>query len=135
MSENKIGVKEVSVVLAGREFFIRRIPMARVKKLGKTLSAIVTDLSQTDIDTNKGAVESILDKVLEFPYEILSLFIKNLPKDIFEDEDEGVDFPEFINALNKAIEFNRLDALKNGFSRLVPMAVQAYQASTLQKAN
>jgi hypothetical protein len=131
MSENKT----LPVVLAGRDFVLRRIPMARVKRLGATLTTIIEDLSHVDIDENKGIVDLLLDKVLEFPYEIMSLFIKDLPKEIFEDEENGVDFPEFLDTLKKAIEFNRLDALKNVFSRLTPLAIQAYQTSTLAKAN
>lgn len=131
MSENKA----VPVVLADRDFVLRRIPMARVKKLGGTLSSLIGDLGTLDVTKGESVVDQLLDKTLEFPYEILSLFIKDLPKEIFEDEENGVSFPEFIDVLNKAIELNRLDTLKNVFSRLTPLAVQAYQTSTLVKAN
>lgn len=124
--------KTETVVLAGRDFVVRRIPMARVSRLGTTLSAIVEDLTKLDLQDNQNATEVIFNKVLEFPHELLSLFIKDLPEDIFKDEEEGVDFPEFLDALNTAIELNRIDTLKNFFSRLAPLMMQA---STLQKAN
>lgn len=126
--------KTVPVELGGRDFVIRRIPMARVRKIGATLSKIIGDFTKLDLNENEDATQVIIDKALEFPYEILSLFIKDLPKDIFEDEDNGVDFPEFLEALEKAIEINRIDTLKNFFSRLVPMLTTA-QASLSQKAN
>lgn len=131
MSENKKGVP---VVLAGRDFVVKRIPMARVRSIGKTLSTIIGDFSKVDLNENDNVAEILIDKVLEFPYEILSLFIKDLPKEIFEDEDEGVTFPEFLDTLKMAIEVNRIDTLKNFFTRLAPMMLQA-QASLLQKGN
>jgi hypothetical protein len=130
MGENK---KAVPVVLAGRDFVVKRIPMARVRSIGKTLAAIVGDFNTKDLN-DSNVVEILLDKALEFPYEILSLFIKDLPKEIFEDEEEGVNFPEFLDALKVAIDVNRIDTLKNFFTRLAPMMLQA-QASLLQKGN
>jgi hypothetical protein len=131
MSENKNGVP---VMLAGRDFVVKRIPMARVRSIGKTLSSIIGDFNTKDLNKSDNVAEILLDKVLEFPYEILSLFIKDLPKEIFEDENEGVNFPEFLDALKVAIEVNRIDTLKNFFTRLAPMMLQA-QASLLQKGN
>jgi hypothetical protein len=131
MSENK---NAIPVVLAGRDFVVKRIPMARVRSIGKTLSAIIGDFSTLDLNGSDNVAEILLDKVLEFPYEILSLFIKDLPKEIFTDEEEGVNFPEFLDTLKVAIEVNRIDSLKNFFTRLAPMMLQA-QASILQKGN
>lgn len=131
MSNSKTD-KTRAVELAGHDFVVRRIPMARVRTIGKTISAIINDFSKQDLSKSDNATEVILNKVIEFPYEILSLFIKDLPKEIFEDEENGVDFPEFLEVLQIAIELNRIDALKNFFSRLAPMMIQA---STLQKAN
>jgi hypothetical protein len=131
MSENN---NAVPVILAGRDFVVKRIPMARVRSIGKTLSSIIGDFSIKDLNESDNLTEILLDKVLEFPYEIMSLFIKDLPKEIFLDEDEGVNFPEFLDALKVAIEVNRIDSLKNFFTRLAPMMLQA-QASILQKAN
>lgn len=123
----------IPVELAGRDFVIRRIPMAKVRKIGKTIAAIVDDISKTDIQA-ENATEAFIDKVLEVPHTFLSLFIKDLPKEIFEDEENGVDFPEFLAALNKAIEYNRIDVLKNLLARLAPMMAQV-QASQSQKEN
>lgn len=131
MSEDN---KAVPVVLAGRDFVVKRIPMARVRTIGKTLSALIEDFSKKDLSKTDNVAEIILDKVLDFPYEILSLFIKDLPKEIFDDEENGVNYPEFLDALNTAIEVNRIDTLKNFFARLATMMMQA-QASILQKAN
>lgn len=131
MSENK---NAVPVVLADRDFVVKRIPMTRVRSIGKTLSAIIGDFNTKDLNESDNITEILLDKVLEFPYEIMSLFIKDLPKEIFLDEDEGVNFPEFLDALKVAIEVNRIDSLKNFFTRLAPMMLQA-QASILQKGN
>jgi hypothetical protein len=131
MSENK---NAVPVVLAGRDFVVKRIPMARVRSIGKTLAAIIGDFNTLDLNESDNVAEILLNKVLDFPYEILSLFIKDLPKDIFEDEDNGVNFPEFLDTLKIAIEVNRIDTLKNFLTRLAPMMLQA-QASILQKGN
>lgn len=113
--------KGVPVTLAGRGFVIEKIPMARVKKLGNVISQIMKDLTNLDYETDEKAAQVVLDKLLDFPYELLSLFITKLPKDIFEDEENGVTFPEFLEAMQEAVKVNRLDALKNYLAPLMGM--------------
>lgn len=120
----------IPVTLAGRDFVVRRIPMARVRTIGTTLSAVFKDFGDADV-ADQTVIEAIINRALEFPYEILKLFIKDLPKEIFEDEEDGVTFPEFIETLEIAINHNRLDSLKNFFSRLFP----TIQASLSQLKN
>lgn len=73
-----------------------------------------------------------MDNLLQFPHKLLSLFVDNLPPEIFTDEQNGVTFPEFWDVLQIALTINRVDQLKNVFSRLVPLMSQA---STSQKTN
>lgn len=113
-SDNKIPVE-----LAGRDFVLKRVPMARVKKLGSVIQKLISDFGELDLNNTDNAAEVVLDHALEFPYELLSLFINDLPKEIFDDEENGVTFPEFIDTLQKAIELNRLDTLKNFLSPLI----------------
>lgn len=122
---------KIPVVLAGKDFVVKQIPMARVKRLGSTLSDIFNDFDQKELKTDTGVV-AFLDRLLQAPHAILSLFIDNLPQDIFTDEDNGVTLPEFMDVLDKAMNLNRLDVLKNGFTRLIPTLIQA---SALTKTN
>lgn len=123
--------KKVPVTLAGQDFVIKQIPMARVKRFGGALADIFQDFDPSHL-TNDTGVVAFLNKLLQAPYAILSLFIDNLPAEIFTDEDNGVTLPEFLDVLEKAMTLNRIDVLKNGFTRLMPTLVQA---STLGKTN
>lgn len=120
--------KGVPVTLAGRGFVVEKIPMVRVKRLGNVISGVMKDLSGLDYETDDKAAQAVLNKLLDFPYEILSLFITKLPKDIFEDEENGVTFPEFLEAMQEAIKLNRLDTLKNFLAPL--MGMMANQSPT-----
>lgn len=122
---------KVPVVLAGRDFVVKQIPMARVKRLGNTLADTFKDFDTSQLTSDSGVV-AFLDRLLQAPHAILSVFIDNLPSDIFTDEENGVTLPEFLDVLNQAMELNRLDVLKNGFTRLMPALIQA---STSAKTN
>lgn len=115
---------KVPVTLAGADFVLKQVPMARVKRLGTTLSTIFADFDTSKLATDAG-VNEFLDRLLDAPHAILSLFIDGLPKEIFHDEENGVTLPEFLDVLEKAVQLNRLDALKNGLSRLLPVLTQA----------
>lgn len=117
--------------LAGQSFVIKKIPMARFKVITSTLSNIFSNFSDQEL-ADESVLGSLINKALEFPYEILSIFIKDLPKEIFLDEEEGVTFPEFLEALEKAIEINRLDKLKDFFSKLAPALAQTMATTQLK---
>jgi hypothetical protein len=120
------------VQLAGRDFVVRRIPMARVLQLDTVLSGILQNVANIDVQKPEDA-QTVLKQMLAFPHELLALFIKDLPRDIFEDAENGVTFPEFLEALQTAIKLNRLDTLKNFLSPL--MRTFLAQGSPLKSAN
>ncbi len=117
--------KKVPVTLAGRDFVVKVVPMARVRQLADVIVEALKQVEHIDTDTDQAALTAVVDKLLEFPHRLLSLFIDNLPADIFADEENGVTFPEFWEVLQIALTVNRVDALKNVFSRLMPMMTQA----------
>jgi hypothetical protein len=122
---------KLRISLGGQSFVLKKIPMARFKVITSTLSNIFKEFGDKKLeDTN--VLDALLDRVLEFPHEILSIFIKDLPKEIFLDEEDGVSFPEFIEALEKAIEINRLDKLKGFFSKLAPALAQTMATTQLK---
>lgn len=98
--------------LAGHDYIIKQVPMARVKRLGPVLAHLVQDLTVEDVQ-DPNALGTLLPKLLDAPHAVLSLFIEDLPRDIFQDEEHGVTMPELLDALKKAVDLNRLDALKN----------------------
>ena len=112
----------LAVELAGREFFMKRIPMARVRRLNGVLKSMIERVQKMDVESENG-LEVALEELLSFPYELMSLFIKDLPNEIFDDEENGVTFPELLDALKKAVELNRLDTLKNLLTPLVKAAL------------
>lgn len=114
---------KVPVTLAGKDFVVKQVPMARIKRLGTVVSEAVGSI-ETDLTTEDG-VTALMDKLLDAPHALLSLFIDDLPKEIFHDEESGVTLPELIDVMNKAFALNRVDALKNVFSRLGPTLLQA----------
>lgn len=116
------------VILGGKEYIVKVIPMARIRKLGAAVASILTDTDAIDMNNPQTATQTVFDKLLEMPHELLSLFIDELPRDIFEDQDNGVTFPEFYDALMVALSINRVDVLKNVFSRLIPALNQARQS-------
>lgn len=112
----------VAVKLAGQDFLMKRVPMARIKRLSKVIASFAMDKTQLEFEKNpEQAVNTVLDKLLDFPHELMSVFIDKLPKDIFEDEENGVTFPELYDALLAAVELNRLDALKNVLANIAPL--------------
>ncbi|KPV42023.1 hypothetical protein [Alicyclobacillus ferrooxydans] len=122
---------KVPVTLAGRDFVVKVVPMARIRQLAGVVSEAMKEADNLNA-TDEEAVSGIVDKLLQFPHKLLSLFIDNLPAEIFTDEQNGVTFPEFWDVLQIALTINRVDQLKNVFSRLVPLMSQA---STSQKTN
>lgn len=116
--------KPVPVKLAGRDFVVKIVPMARVRRLGDVVQKIATELQGADLESNAG-VNVVIEKVLGFPHALLSIFIDDLPESIFTDEENGVTFPDFWDVLQIALTVNRVDALKNVFSRLGPSLMQA----------
>lgn len=125
-----------NVTLAGQDFVMKRIPMARMRSIAPSLQKIMSELraeiTPEQAQEQGGLIGIIMNKLTEIPHEILSLFIKNLPKDIFEDEENGVTFPEFYETLLEALELNRLDVLKSFFTKAAPLLLQA---TALPKTN
>lgn len=113
------------VTLAGRDFVVKVVPMARVRQLADVVVEALKQAEGIDTDADQTAILAVVDKLLEFPHRLLALFIDDLPADIFNDEVNGVTFPEFWDVLQIALTVNRVDALKNVFSRLMPMMTQA----------
>lgn len=122
---------KIPVTLAGKDYVVKQVPMARIKRLGSVVSEAVGTV-ESDLKTEDG-IKSVMDKVLDAPHALLSIFIDELPKEIFHDEDKGVTLPEFETALKKAFDLNRVDVLKNVFSRLAPTLLA--QASTSTKTS
>ena len=124
---------KVPVTLAGRDFVVKVVPMARIRKLASVLTEAVKQADAIDTkNADEDSIEALVDKVLEYPHRLLSVFIDDLPEDIFTDEEQGVTFAEFWDVLQIALRINRLDALKNAFTRLAPLLSQA---SPSQKTN
>lgn len=117
-------LQDQEVKLAGRSFMVRIVPMSRVRRLADVIAESVEELQGTEMKGDEETVKLVTDKLLQFPHRLLSVFINKLPEDIFLDEDEGVTFPEFWHALEVALTINRVDALKNAFSRLAPLLSQ-----------
>lgn len=124
---------KVPVTLAGHDFVVKQVPMARIKRLSNTVATLLKDADATDMTTEEG-MQRLLDKLLEAPHALLAVFIDDLPAEIFADEQKGVTLPEFLEVLDKAVTLNRVDVLKNVFSRLTPTLLQA-QASMSRKTS
>lgn len=114
--------KKMPVTLAGKDFVVKQVPMARIKRLGSVVADAINSV-ESDITTDDG-VTALMDKLLDAPHALLSLFIDDLPPEIFHDEIGGVTLPELIEAVDKAFTLNRVDALKNVFSLLGPTLLQ-----------
>jgi hypothetical protein len=110
----------VTVTLAGEEYIVKIIPMAKVKKLGELVAEALQDEAVIDEKDLAGTAQSVVDQLMAMPHAILSLFIPNLPKEIFTDEENGVTLPEFIEALETCAKVNRIDWVKNLLSRAAP---------------
>lgn len=123
---------KVPVTLAGRDFVVKVVPMARVRRLADVVVEALKQLEGVDSSSDQQTIHVVVDKLLDFPHQLLSLFIDQLPPEIFTDEEAGVTFPEFWTTLQIALTINRVDNLKNVFSRLSPLMMQASQS---QKTN
>lgn len=123
---------KIPVTLAGRDFVVKQVPMARIKRLGTVVAEAIEDVDNANL-TNADGMTTIIDKVLDAPHALLSVFIDDLPQDIFHDEDNGVTLPELMDVVEKAFALNRVDKLKNVLARLMPVAMQ--QASISRKTS
>lgn len=112
---------KVPVTLAGRDFVVKVVPMARVRSLAGVVTEALKEVESVDTSADQTGITAVVDKLLQFPHQLLSVFIDNLPPEIFADEQNGVTFPEFWDVLQIALTINRVDQLKNVFSRLTPM--------------
>lgn len=119
---------KIPVTLAGKDFVVKVVPMARVRRLADVVLDALRQLEGMDTQSDQTTISAVVEKLLEFPHRLLSLFIDGLPPEIFADEEAGVTFPEFWNTLQIALTINRVDQLKNVFSRLVPLMNQASQS-------
>ncbi|MCL6454372.1 MAG: hypothetical protein K6T78_12240 [Alicyclobacillus sp.] len=119
--------KDATVVLAGKKYVVEQVPMARIKRLGTVVADAIQSVD-ADVSTPDG-VQAVLERLLDAPHALLSVFIVDLPREIFHDETHGVTLPEVETAVKTAFELNRVDVLKNVFSRLGTML----QASTLTR--
>lgn len=124
---------KVPVTLAGKDFVVKQVPMARIKRIGPLIAEAIGNVA-ADVSTQDG-IHTVLDQLLDAPHALLSLFIDDLPKEIFHDEQNGVTLPEFESVLKKALEINRVDALKNVFSRLMPTLLQASNLTKMNSLN
>lgn len=122
---------KIPVTLAGKDYVVKQVPMARIKRLGSVVSDALGNL-EGDIMTEDGAT-ALMDKLLDAPHALLSVFIDDLPREIFHDEVNGVTLPEVLDVIEKALTLNRVDKLKNVFSRLMPVLMQ--QASISPKTS
>lgn len=134
---SEIDTNKVRVVtLAGGTYVVKRVPMARIKRIDSILTSTVQELRKDvnlenvtkDPEAAAGLVSSVMDKILAFPHAILSIFIDELPVEIFLDDENGVDLPDFLDALKAALELNRTDVLKKGFSRLFSTLIETQRA-------
>lgn len=98
-------------------------PIARVKRFKvawshafenfNRLEADFRDLRDTDETVDSDVMfDKIADFALEIPYELLEIAIPDLPKSLFEDEVNGVTFPQVYAAFDVILEVNDLEVLK-----------------------
>lgn len=118
----QVQADKIPVVLAGREWNAKAVPIARIKKIIPAIVAAFQDIDTKgfgqDTATAERVVTSVFDKLVEAPHAVFSVFIKDLPKEIFTDEDEGVTFPELFDAIEKVLVHNRIGGLKNLLQRI-----------------
>lgn len=140
-----------TVLLGGREFTVRTVPVARVKLIVPVLTELFKELTK-DQDKSQNAtgvaadgassqesgeaqsvgIEAVVDKLLQTPHRFLGLFINNLPESVFTDPDNGATLPEILKALEVVMDLNRLDVIKNVFSRLSMEWLKGMQAQARQ---
>lgn len=104
-----------TVLLGGEEFRVKVVPVARVKLIIPVMTALFEELAK---EQKEVGFETVVDKLLEAPHKFLSIFISDLPVKVFTDVDNGATLPEILKAFEVVMELNRLDVLKNVFSRL-----------------
>lgn len=109
------------VTLAGKPYYINRAPLAKIKGLSNMIGDLFQDMNLDELkEAPEQAGGMIVDKILTVPHAVLSVFIKDLPKEIFADEEDGVTLPELLDALEDCAKHNRLDTVKNFLSPLMP---------------
>lgn len=103
---------------------IREMPMPRVKRFKNVIGGMVEDYHQFMSDfadaqesgkplSDSEKLMDLSDIILSRPHEILSIIIPGLPEEPFLDEENGVTFPQLVDAFDKVLTVNRLEWLKN----------------------
>lgn len=129
--------KRPVVTLAGRPFYINRAALAKIKSLSNMIGDLFKDVNLEEMaKAPETAGEMITDKILSVPHAVLSIFVDDLPKEIFTDEENGVTLPELLDALSEISDYNRLNTVKNFLSPMLPGIRQALpELAALGKAS
>lgn len=114
----------ITVTLAETDYIVKIVPMAKVKKLGSLVMEAVQNEGVVDENDMSNTVGNVVDQLMTMPHAVLSLFIDNLPREIFLDEEKGVTLPEFIDALETCTKINRIDWVKNLLGRATPYLME-----------
>lgn len=120
---NAFTSRTVKVRLGKEVFELQECPLKRVRKFQEVWGAFFEEINRFQAESALAAENGaevgiadqwnrILDLVLDKPYEILSILIPTLPKEPFEDEDEGVTVPQILDAFDAVLEVNRIEWLK-----------------------
>lgn len=120
---NAFNPRTVKVWLGSKQFELKECPLKRVRKFQEVWGSFFEEVNKFQAEAAVAAEEGedvgiadqwnrILDLVLDKPYEILSILIPDLPKEPFEDEDDGVTVPQILDAFDAVLEVNRIEWLK-----------------------
>jgi len=102
---------------------VTECPLPRIKQFQKLwgqyfetinrVQAMASDAAESGEGvSNEDLWQQVFDMVFESPYDLLHVVIPTLPKEPFEDEDEGVTIPQIFDAFDVILEVNRLGWLR-----------------------
>jgi len=123
-----------TIWVGAEEVEVREMPLARVKRFKTVISNFAEEYNEL-MDTVRSTMEArdealergedpetvnleldmwsdIADMIFARPHEVLSVLVPNLPKEPFEDEENGVTIPQLIDAFDTVLEVNKIEWVK-----------------------
>lgn len=113
----------VIIRLGNLDVEVKEMPLARLNEFKKLWSRLFQRINEVQANMavtaeNEETIEAgqvfdqFLDIALEMPYELMSIAVKDLPKEPFEDPDDGVTVPQLLDAFDVVLKVNKLEVLK-----------------------
>ncbi|GMA49318.1 hypothetical protein GCM10025857_06750 [Alicyclobacillus contaminans] len=118
-----------TVVLGGKEYVAKAVPIGKLVSLAKQLSGAIDALSKSDnVKDVDSAITLLVTQFGGAVETFVRTFVPTLPEGLLTDAENGPTLPELVEAFKAIAKLNRLDSL----STFIQPLEKALQGTVLQ---